>query len=207
MIYGTDYAFATLGQRVTALATVRAPHVRFQLLQHTPAIVENASDGLRTADAILLPHGFLPSTLPHMDVVRDRWVFIVARDNSAVGEALTMDVLRELPWVVNYRSRTAYAPPIRQLELLGVEPNVETVVEGFLTLPYLVAGSGRIAMIQESIARPVMDALDLRVLDPPFEAISHVGALWWHPIHDRDPAHVWMRDLFRESAVAPETPV
>lgn len=27
-----------------------------------------------------------------------------------------------------------------------------------------------------------------------------MSALWWHPVHTRDPEHVWMRGIFEEAA-------
>jgi hypothetical protein len=39
----------------------------------------------------------------------------------------------------------------------------------------------------------------IRVLKAPFDATPITNALWWHPIHRRDPEHAWMRDLFAEA--------
>ena len=27
-----------------------------------------------------------------------------------------------------------------------------------------------------------------------------MNALWWHPVHNRDPEHAWMRAIFAEAA-------
>ena len=40
----------------------------------------------------------------------------------------------------------------------------------------------------------------IRILDAPFDATPVVNALWWHPVHSRDPEHAWMRSLFEEAA-------
>ena len=89
-------------------------------MHHTPAIVENPMTSLRTVDGMLLPHGFA-SELPCLDVYEDEWVCIVAADNPEIGDALTMDNLRELPWVFTYQSRSAFTPAGRQLQMIGVE--------------------------------------------------------------------------------------
>ena len=67
---------------------------------------------------------------------------------------MTLDQLGELPWVVLYNLPTAFAPAAQQLRMLGVEPRVEVVVDGFLPMPFLVAGTDRVALIQERLAAP-----------------------------------------------------
>lgn len=197
-VFGSDYSFATLGRTVTMLASQRAPHVRFRFRQHAPLIVEDAVNVLRIADAMILPHGFLEG-LPHVDVITDSWKIIVAAENTAVGDELTMQHMRESPWIMTYQSRTAYTPPARQLQMLGVEPQVEAVVEGFLALPHFIAGTNRLGIIQASLVPQLTGIPGVRYLDPPFDAMQLVDALWWHPMHSRDPAHAWMRSLFIEA--------
>ena len=70
------------------------------------------------------------------------------------------------------------------------------VTENFLTVPGLVAGSDRIALLQ----RRLVDLLPLDIGDPRAAAArSTVGplieAMWWHPVYDDDPEHAYLRDL------------
>ncbi|WP_336853503.1 LysR family transcriptional regulator [Sinomonas albida] len=196
-IYGSDYAFATIGSRVSTAVKEVAPSVRFRFMQHTPTIVEDRLDTLRTVDGIVLPHGFT-SGLSGVDVYEDEWLCVVAADNEAVGEELTIANLRELPWVFTYQSRSAFTPAARQLQMAGIEPHVDVVVEGFLALPYFVVGTARLGFIQEALAERVTAFGDLRVLKPPFDIVPLTDALWWHPTHDEDPGHQWMREQFRK---------
>ncbi|MDP9884562.1 DNA-binding transcriptional LysR family regulator [Sinomonas atrocyanea] len=195
-IYGSDYAFAAIGSRVSTAVREIAPSVRFRFMQHTPAIVEDRLDTLRTVDGILLPHGFT-SGLSGIDVFEDNWLCVVAKDNEAVGEQLTIANLRELPWVFTYQSRSAFTPAARQLQMSGIDPHVDVVVEGFLALPYFIAGTERIGFIQAALADRVTALGDLRLIEPPFDIVPLRDALWWHPAHDEDPGHHWMREQFR----------
>ncbi len=136
-IYGSDYGFATIGTVVSRLAAERSPGVRFRFMLHTPAVVEDAANRLRSADAMIIPHGFL-SDLPYRDAWRDDWFALVADDNPAVGEELTMENLGTLPVVMTYASRSAFTFVSRQIQQLGVEPRVAVVVESFLSLPHFV---------------------------------------------------------------------
>ena len=194
-VYGSDYAFASVGSRVANEVKRLAPGIRFRFMHHTPAIVEDPMQSLRTVDGMLLPHGFA-TDLPCVDVYEDAWVCVVSADNAAVGEALTMDNLRELPWVFTYQSRSAFTPAGRQLQMIGVEPHIDVVVEGFLALPYFIAGTDRIGLVQAALAERITANGDLRVLEAPFDVVRLAGALWWHPMHTDDPSHVWMRQQF-----------
>jgi LysR family nod box-dependent transcriptional activator len=200
-VYGSDYAFATIGRRVSVLAAERAPGVRFRFLLHNPQIVDDAATRLRSADGMLMPHGFLDG-LPYTDLWTDGWVIVAADDNPEVGEAMSMDDLAALPWVFTYQSRSAFTSATRQIQQLGIEPRVEVVVESFLSLPGFVAGTRRLGLVQAGLADIVRAMPGLRVLTPPFEATEIHNALWWHPMHRRDPEHEWMRGLFAEAGAA-----
>jgi LysR family nod box-dependent transcriptional activator len=200
-VLGSDYAFVTLGAAVTALATQRAPHVRFRFTHHTPQIVDAVAEHLRTVDAILIPHGFIDG-LPHRDVVTDDWVILAATDNDAVSDVLTTQDLATAPWVFTYMSRSAFTPASLQLQQLGLEPKVECVVDGFLALPAFVAGTRRLALVQRHLSALALHHPGIRVLECPFEATPITEALWWHPVRTRDPEHAWMRELFVEAGRA-----
>lgn len=198
-LYGSDYAFATIGHLVSEMAASRAPGVRFRFMQHTPELVEDVVHHLRIADGILMPHGFL-SDLPYLDVFTDDWVVLASADNAEIGDELTMDDVARMPWVFTYQSRSAFTSAGRQMQQLGIEPRVECVVEGFLALPFFIAGTRRLGLIQSNLAEFARLDPRLRVLPCPFPATPLTEALWWHPIYSRDPEHQWMRELVREAA-------
>ena len=198
-VYGSDYGFATIGAAVSRIAARTAPGVRFRFMLHNTPIVDDAANSLRSVDAMVIPHGYL-SDLPYIDLWRDRWVVIADESNERVKDGLTMQLLSELPWVFTYRSRSAFTSASRQLQLLGVEPRVDVVVESFLALGRFVIGTDRLGLVQAALAPQVAGLGGIRVLETPFDATPTANALWWHPVHDRDPEHAWMRSLFLEAA-------
>lgn len=197
-IYGSDYGFVTVGSVVSRLAAERAPGVRFRFMLHNPAIVDDAAARLRSADGIIIPHGPL-SDLPYADLWHDDWVAIVADTNEAVGDALTMEQLAEFPWAMTYQSRSAFTSAGRQVQQLGIEPRIEVVVESFLSMTHFITGTSRIAVIQAAIADLAVRGGGVRVVGLPFTPTPLTNALWWHPVHGRDPEHAWMRELFVEA--------
>lgn len=196
-ILGSDYAFATIGQTVSRLAQEAAPGVKFRFELHTPAMVEDPNR-LRAADGIMIPHGHVEE-LNHIDMWTDHWVVLASEDHPTIGESLKLEDLEENPWVFTYQSRSAFTSANKQLEGMGIEPVVGTVVESFLALPFFIRGTHRLAIVQAGLARESRYFDGVRVLEPPFEAVPVVNALWWHPAHRDDPEHRWMRSLFRQA--------
>ena len=195
----SDYVVVVLGDTIAALLAEEAPRTRLRLTPHSPAIVENASAALLSADLMLLPHGFA-ADLPHRDLYRDEWVCVVAGDNPVAERGLTVEDLETLPWVATYHGQTASTPAARQMRQLGIEPRVQVVNESFLTVPALVAGSDRIALLQRRLVDLLPLASGIRALPPPFEAGPLVEAMWWHPAYDDDPEHRYLRDVVSRAA-------
>jgi DNA-binding transcriptional LysR family regulator len=195
----SDYGCAVLGDTLAQLLAEEAPAARLRLAHNTPEAVDQAAQTLLSTDLIILPHGFI-SDLPHADLHRDRWVLVVSADNVDVGDALTVGQLETMPWVATYHGPTASTPAARQMRMLGIEPRVQVVTESFLTVPGLVAGSGRIALLQERLVRLLPLDAGIRAMPPPFELGPLVEAMWWHPVYDRDPEHQFFRDLVQRAA-------
>ncbi|WP_229075967.1 LysR family transcriptional regulator [Actinoplanes sp. DH11] len=195
----SDYAATILGPPVARLLAKRAPKARLRLQQTTPDAVDHAADTLRTADGLFIPYGFV-SGLPHLDLYEDRWVCIVSADNTGISSSLSLFDLGDMPWVVFFDRPTAYAPALRQLRMLGIDARVDVVVDGFCQMPFLVAGTPRVALIQERLATLMAPVAGIRILEVPFQAVTLVESFWWNPLHTNDPVHAWFRDLLVEAA-------
>jgi DNA-binding transcriptional LysR family regulator len=203
----SDYVVAILGDTVAELLAEEAPHTRLRLATHSPAIVDRAEQVLLSADLLFLPPGFLTG-LSRQDLYRDEWVCVVAADNPVVEVGLTVEDLETMPWVATYHGPTASTPAARQMRMLGIEPHVQVVNENFLTVPVLIAGSDRIALLQRRLVDLLPLNVGIRALDCPFEAGPLIEAMWWHPVYDDDPEHAYLRDVVvRAAALAVGQPV
>ncbi|HZB49056.1 MAG TPA: hypothetical protein VE547_08185 [Mycobacteriales bacterium] len=72
-------------------------------------------------------------------------------------------------------------------------------MESFLVLPFLIAGTDRIGLIQANLVPRLTMAGDVRALPCPYDVVPLVEAMWWHPAHTADPEHAWLRDVFAEA--------
>ena len=155
---------------------------------------------MRTHDLVVMPHGFL-TDLKHRDIYEDDWACIVSEDNAKVGDQLTIEDLAEMPWVLTFNQRTAFTTAVQQLRMQGLEPHTEVVTENYLTLAALVAGTDRVALVQERLGHLLARSGGVRVLPVPFDADPLVETMWWHPMYEMDPAHRWLRDIVIEAGI------
>ena len=190
----SDYGLALLGAKLAAELAQHAPGAKLRFTANTPAMVDQAMQSMTGIDLLVMPHGFTDG-LSHHDLYRDTWVCLVGTSNTEVGDALTVDHLRTLPWVASYSGPTAATPASRQMRTLGIEPKVRVVTENFLAIPDLIAGTDRIALVQRRLADRLPDGSRVRTLPCPFEADPMVEAMWWHPMYDDDPEHRYLRGL------------
>jgi DNA-binding transcriptional LysR family regulator len=200
-LIASDYAVAVFGAELARTVQAEAPGIRLRFKQVPNEIIDDTGTLLSTADGLLMPHGII-SGFPTVELYRDRWVYLVADDNPEVGEHLTLDDLARLPWVTYQRIYDA--PAARQIGMLGIEPHVEVSVDSFQLMPLLVAGTRRVALIQGRLAERLGGLVPVRVMEPPYDAVPLQEALWWHPVHTRDAAHIWLRETAARVAEAVE---
>ncbi|WAL68776.1 LysR family transcriptional regulator [Amycolatopsis cynarae] len=197
-IVSSDHGIATAGTGFFLRVRRLAPGVRLRFIPVTAELLEHEDAYLRTVDGVLLPHGYL-GLASSMDVHTDRWVCVVSADNQLVGDRLTRGDLERLPWIATFADQASRPPAWRQLELLGIVPRVVAVAESFLVVPRLVRGSDAIGVVPGRVA--AAEGAGIRVLEFPFEMVPLTEAFWWHPVHDDDPGHRWLRGVLGEQRV------
>ena len=150
-------------------------------------------------------NGFTLPDTRSAELFRDRWVCLVDGDNPALdagarcsarpgAAAVGRAVLPERP------AQPSSVPVMRQLALLGIHPRIAVRVESYLAVPYFVAGTDRVALMQERLATRLAASMDLKVVECPGDQEPIVEALWWHRQYEEDTAHAWLRRLTVETA-------
>lgn len=194
-----DYSIAVMAEPLSRLLAATAPGVRLHVRQVRERQLADVAATLRMVDGLVVP------AAPQLDrpdvrsaeLFTDRWVCVVAARNRQIrGDRLNLGDLAEMSWVLPYYDVSGYPPtaPIsRLLALFGIRPRVAVRVESYSAVPYFVAGTDRIALMQDRLARRYAHRYDLRLLACPGDPEPLVERLWWHDQHDDDPAHTWLR--------------
>lgn len=195
----SDYAASVLGPPISRRLNERAPNARLVIRSMRPEIVDQAPESMRNYDLIVMPHGFLQD-LHSRDIYEEEWVCVLG-SQADVEQSLTVADLGRLPWVLTWNQRQAFTTAVQQLRISGVEPQVSVVTEGYLVVGPILEGTDRIAVVQNRLAHWLAAAHHLRIMQCPLELAPLIEAMWWHPIHHDDPAHIWFRELFREAGI------
>jgi DNA-binding transcriptional LysR family regulator len=200
-----DYTIGVMGEALSQLVHEAAPRVRLHIRLVRESLATEYAGAIRFIDGMVAPptHGFkLPNTRS-AELFRDRWVCLVAACNPVLDAGqLRLADLSRLPWVAPYyrEQGTPSAPIMRQLMLLDLQPHIAVRVESYLAVPHFVAGTDRIALMQERLAARLADRMDLRVVECPGHTEPIVESLWWHRQYEEDIAHAWLRRLIVEAA-------
>jgi DNA-binding transcriptional LysR family regulator len=200
-LLATDYWAASVGSALAAAVAEQGPGIRLRFAGLGSEVSDRSVDVLRSVDGVLSPHGVLRG-VPHRDLLSAEWVCVVDAANARVGAELSVADLAELPWVVvsvDPSSETARSESLalRQLRQAGIEPNIAVTLDSYLTVPWFVAGSERIAVVHRGLAQRFAGEMGLRMLPCPVELRPLRVALWWHPQFDADAGHRWLRGVLR----------
>jgi DNA-binding transcriptional LysR family regulator len=194
-----DYTIAVLGGHLSAAIGAQAPGVDLHVRLVREAFALDFPETITLIDGMVSPpiERFELPSVRSVELFTDRWVCIADAANPRVDDGITLDRLAGLPWVAPFqpdRGNPTAAPMSRQLALFGIRPEIRVRVESYHAVPYLVAGTDRVALLQERLATQVAGPLGLRVLPCPGSPEPIVERFWWHADRDGDPAHRWLRE-------------
>jgi DNA-binding transcriptional LysR family regulator len=198
-IAASDYAVTVLADPLLRLVKRAAPRIRLNL-RPLPASLPGSSQVLSTEDLLIGPVGYgFPGR--QAELFRDRFVCVV--DPAAAGlrdGALTLDDLARMPHAAPTFAPGSHTPVDRVLDGLGVTPQIRVTVFGWLSVPFVLAGTEMVAIMPERMARLAIRSAPLAVLEPPFGLVELVEAAFWHPSRTDEPAVRWLLRAMKEAA-------
>jgi DNA-binding transcriptional LysR family regulator len=205
-----EFSVAIAGESILALSgLVRrvhdlAPGVRI-VLRPLPTELISGDRGLLQHDLLIAPLGFYRPTGQPEVICRDRFVCVADPGNPRLRDGrLTLEDLRAAPHATARLPHAEDDPVQAALSRFGITPNSAVTTVGWLTLPFLVAGSDMVAIVPELLARRLASAAGVAVIEPPFGQVDLVEAAWWHPMRATDPALTWLRTTLRDVAAGRE---
>jgi DNA-binding transcriptional LysR family regulator len=192
-IAASDYAQMAVAPQLLAELARHAPSVRVAFVSPFSDQFGNDEELVDATDGWLAPREVLPGH-EHVGAGADRWVCVVDRHHAGVSTSLTLDDAAAYPWVVPAVRGATLRLHRDGLTSHGVEPVVEVTTETFGSVPFLVAGSTRIGLVQESVARRVATAAGVRILECPWTVQPLHLTFWWSPKKNGDLGHAWLRE-------------
>jgi DNA-binding transcriptional LysR family regulator len=194
----SDYTVTVLVDPLLRRAHELAPGVGLTV-HPLPPDLEESDRGMLQHDLVIGPLGF---TFPgeSEEIFRDRYVCLVDPGNPRlVRGALSLADFGEMPQAVaTFGQRDILNQAEIALAALGLPRHVQVTTEGWLPLPFVVAGTGLVAVVPERLARRVASTAGVTVCEPPFGTIELIEAVWWHPTRSGDEAVRWLRSITAE---------
>ncbi len=136
---------------------------------------------------------------------RDAFTFMVRRGHPLERGKLTAQRLAAAAHVVVTRKGRARGPIDRALDDLGLQRHVAAIVPTFFAALFAAARSDLVAAVPRTVAAEAATVLPLRALRAPLELPPISVSLLWHPRHDHDPAHRWLRERVLDVGLALQT--
>ncbi|MFT4288603.1 LysR family transcriptional regulator [Nocardioides sp.] len=191
-VSGSDYPLAELAGPLQALLGEQAPHARLSF-DSLPTGSEVSPVDLLCRDVFVAGAG---SGLPgkRRSLFLDRLVCVVAAGHPRLRPDGVLSSA-DLAQARHVRSVLGAAMTTHVDDLLaaaGIEPRVAITVEGFLPVPFMIAGSDLVGFVPERVALRYAGVLGLRVVETPIAPITLVEAAYWHPSRNDDPALGWL---------------
>lgn len=175
-----------------------APNISIEILPLPPQPTESQRDMLKHDFAAAVPGIGIDGD--HLELFRDHYVCLVAEDNPAlVNNTLSWEAFTSLPQAVPNFGHAHLRPSDRKLHELGFQREAHVATSGLIPLPSIIGGTDLVAIVPSRLARRFGPATGTVGVEPPFGRVDIIENLYWHPTHNTDSAHRWMRDIVRET--------
>ena len=196
----SDYSAVAVLHPLLVRLSAEAPHIRLRIQpveQHFPERLAR-----HQVDLLIAPTQVFPGYVDyrHEMLYRDRHLVAVDARNPEVGDSISVEQFSTMPYLAtHYEMQPSLAE--KQLDLLGISRRVEATT-GFGIAPFFLRDTRFITLIPELWGLRLVDAANLRLLEPPVALPLVTETMFWTERHDGDPGHEWLRAQLRDVASA-----
>jgi DNA-binding transcriptional LysR family regulator len=154
------------------------------------------------ADAALGVIPQLPQMLRSQELYRDELVCIADRSNRFLKRGrLSPQAFLRCPHVTMAESSDSGIQLDDILKSMGLKRRIAVTVPHYLAIPAAVAGTDLVSHSRRKLLQMlrVTGNLVAMPVPVPFQVPELVFSLVWHPRHELDAAHVWLREVITNS--------
>ncbi|TGN81224.1 LysR family transcriptional regulator [Streptomyces bauhiniae] len=195
-ILGHDATAATLGAPLLTRTAREAPGIRLRFLSESPVDAPFLRQG--TAD---LEIGVVDTTAPEVRVetlYEDRMLGVVRAGHPLLDDELTPERFASEAGHLSVSRRGRLRGPIDDaLAALGLTRQVVGSVGTYPASLFVLRDTDLVGIVSRG-SRPLAETLGLVTFPIPLPLPPLEVGLAWHPRHDADPAHAWLRATVKE---------
>lgn len=199
-VSATDYLHRVVTQPFADYLADAAPGVRLALLAFDArrAWTQLENDEI---DLIVTSEGLTPEGARGRRLFDERFVYIQRPGHPRGTGPLDLDGFCHFDHILVSPVGGAFVGITDEaLASVGRTRRVALSVPNFLLVVPLIAGSDRVAVVPERLARSYGRAVD--VFEPPLPIPGFAVFSSWHSRRHRDLAHVWLRERLAEAAAS-----
>jgi LysR family nod box-dependent transcriptional activator len=152
-------------------------------------------------DLSLLPQEFLSPQHPSELIYEESHVVVGWDKNPVFKKKITEEAFFEASHVsvsIGHNSTPSYTE--RNMQKMGYERRIDIHAPHFSSLPWLLANTNRLAVIQERLALKFASVFPLKSAPLPFEFPRMRVMLQYHAAREKDEGLKWLRDLLHKTA-------
>ena len=194
----SDYSLHTIIPSALELTAPFGDHIRFQFLRQTekPNVLLERGE----ADLLIAPRIVCSPEHPSIKLFEDDYCCVAWRRGKHGKGPLTRKAFVTAGHVRYLSSTTAGALDSVLLDQLGIARRTEISTFAFSSVPHLVVGTDRIAVVHRRTAQLAARHLPIAILEIPFRMEPFEQQMQWHHYRSRDPGIMWVREIFTQAA-------
>jgi DNA-binding transcriptional LysR family regulator len=189
--------FSSLGSRVLARVRREAPDVTLRFVGESHEDTHSLRDG-----SVDLEVGQIRRSAPETRIeplLRERMVGVVRAGHPLAGKRVTLKRFAAADHVVFSRRGRLTGPVDELLAEHGLRRRVVACAPNPAGGLFLIRNSDLVGLVPAQLGRDALAALDLHAFEVPLALPPLELGMAWHPRHDADGAHRWLRQCVREA--------
>jgi len=196
-IVASDYIGAIVLRPLLAELATSAPNIHFVIL--TPHSNAGADLERGEVDCIISPEQFLSRGHPQELLLEERHVLLGWKENPLFAGPISKEDYSSAAHVgVELSNSLSFVE--EHVRALGDRRRIEVITSSFTAVPWLLPGSGRIALVLERPARLFLDILPLAMAPPPFDIPPMREMIQYNPTRADDEGLFWLRGVLHRHA-------
>lgn len=195
VLAATDYLEFLLIPALTGAIDQIAPNIDLHVKRTEATFpvtqLENGSlDVVLGFGSVLNP----PTHLRCQTLFDDQMVCVVRQNHPIISAAPSLEDYIAVPHMLISWKGTPAGIIDQHLQEMGLERRIKLIVPNFLSAPLIVAQTDMILSLPYKLAKRFTKFVPLEIFPVPIQLPAYDLVMIWHPLHDKDPAHQWLRD-------------
>ncbi|WP_378941332.1 LysR family transcriptional regulator [Paracoccus sp. R86501] len=194
----SDYILSVMGSKLVRHVSRVAPNVCLNLRPQSgqPGLLLDNGD----VDLVIAPEFIVSPNHESRFLFEDQLKVIACAEGPYGGGPLDLETFKKAPQVVMEPMTGLDSHSTVAMREAGIKANKIVSTYSFASIPHLLQGTDRIALVQERLARAGFVGGGLIVTDPPIKFAPLREVLQWRSHHSSDPGLNWLSDIIYQIA-------